>query len=342
MRRLGPAYVLFVWTVFSWAAPSDLVHTTHTGVTFKKVSEDELKLLGVQPEMFLGGPDGEAWQEPDRTKKVGADLVLRDGASTLEYSGLETYSGRVWGDSIVERDGSPRLFSDLRDAREYCLKSGAVLPSGNDFMDLRAHLGAKWDNTDGKLYTNTKGYRHQVLPHLVYTKVEDGITFILGPHCYLADDGFVFDGSNGELHRGYCPSKMRDHGGGYEVRCMLPGKLKGAMNTAFGDSYLPTAGIDSIPAAHPPSNHKEKYLGYRDANRYQPADPTQAPSSTYPTRYAKKALGDSTSNPTARDSDHWVVPYRGDASHPGARDPYIYQPRSYYEPGSMRERRYKN
>ncbi len=230
MGRLGAVCILFVCSVFSWAAPSDSIRTTHSGATFKKVSEDDLKLLRIQPEMFVGGPNGEAWQEPDRAKKVGAHLVNYDGASTLEYSGVAIYSGPIWGDTVVERDGSPRLFSDVRDAEEYCQKSGGVLPSSHHFMDLRAYLGARWDNTDGRLYTNTTGYQPQVLPNLVRSKIEDGITFFTGAHCYLAaDDGLVFDGGTGEIHARYCPSKTRGQGPGFEARCLLQGKRKGAL-----------------------------------------------------------------------------------------------------------------
>lgn len=302
--------------------------TTKSGATFTLMTRDELKAIGLDVDQFLGHEEGEAWRAPDTVKQVGAKLVKEGTASTLKYTGIEISSGMIWGDMAREKDESPRLFEKVAEAIDFCKKIGAKLPTTEDFIVLRNHLGARWDNSWGKLYSNSAGYSPQVLPSL-YKEKDLGEGWVYKePFCFLSDSGMVFSTGNGVLASRYCDDNPFRKQRGYEVRCVVEGKFKESHGNPKTQVY---AQEDAFEVGPEGGNYRERFYGYVDANH--------APE-VYPKQYVKKSLGEGSSNP--HDSDHWVAPNRGDASRVGDKTPYIYQPRNSYEYNSVRPRTYKN
>jgi hypothetical protein len=217
---------LFVLSLVAKATEPTESKTTKTGATFIRVSDCELKELKVDPDAFTANGSGEAWRAPDTVKQTGAFLALEGTASTLKYTGTRSDWGMIWGDQIVETDDSPRWFETAKDASDYCVSRGAVLPTVENFLDLRAYFGAKWDNTDGKLYTNTGNYEAEVLPSLITVVHGTDVTYRTGI-CYWAQGGKLFDGASGAI-QSYCASDRhrRDKARGHQARCVLTGKMK--------------------------------------------------------------------------------------------------------------------
>lgn len=165
---------------------------TKSGIVFTPVSQEELLKLGVDPKVF-----GNAWRDP---------------------------SGLVWGDLVVNEDGSPR-YLDLQTAQNFCNAFGARLPSGwpeeqnernggidSDFVRLAKYLGQQ----------TAEGYTPQILPNLTQTCPEPERIVGRSFWSYSSPGGsspsqyYAFNGLNGELY----PRKS-DHKMLVLVRCVI-------------------------------------------------------------------------------------------------------------------------
>jgi hypothetical protein len=177
-------------------AQEPLIKKTQNGSVFKKVSEEELKVIAknkkVDPEKFAKVL-GEAWEDP---------------------------SGMIWGDA-KKTDGFPSD-TDHEEAMTYCYDNGAEGPSGyleeqngkngfpnqdSDFVRLRKYMGAKapvWG------FEKPIGYSPQVLPNLKWfwlwsTSVNPNDTSTVQ----------IFGGSDGRIGPTYRIYKS------FQVRCVV-------------------------------------------------------------------------------------------------------------------------
>ena len=143
-----------------------LTKKTASGSEFKRVSEEELKRLGIKDSKKFG----EAWEDP---------------------------SGMIWGDIVKKEDGSPH-YMNHKDAIDYCKSIGADLPSREDFVRLREYMGAKPGRSDG--------YAPQILPNLTYTDKGETYSRYFWSSSVRPDfsnSAYVFNGRLGDFDTGY-------------------------------------------------------------------------------------------------------------------------------------------
>jgi hypothetical protein len=120
---------------------------------------------------LLWRPEGQRFSSQDssgRLRETGVRETTASGARFVQVTldGVPEFenawrdpSGMIWGDVVKNEDGAARRFI-LRDAKRYCRRIGAQLPTYEDFVRLGEYLGARG--------ADAAGYTPQILPNLTY------------------------------------------------------------------------------------------------------------------------------------------------------------------------------
>ena len=164
---------------------------TKTGYKFRKVSQEQLKSLGVKdPKKF-----GESWEDP---------------------------SGAVWS-GIAKHDNGSLKTDDHVEAERYCTSLGAELPSGwpedfngkqgfpnhdSDFVRLRKYMGAEY----AARYDTPKRYTAQILPDLLHWHWSSSV------HPDFTTYAYGFNGAYGDVDLGFRKTDINY----YSYRCVVP------------------------------------------------------------------------------------------------------------------------